>query len=215
MQDAAEPSKIAGIGFHKTATTSLGHALEELGFRVLGNVGNRDPRISVNARRKYLPMLREFDAVQDNPWPLLFREIDRDFPGTRFVLTVRDEDAWIRSCVNHFGRRDSAMREWIYGVGHPAGYEKLYVDRHRRHLEEVRGYFRDRPGDLLELDICAGGGWEKLCPFLGLAVPDRPFPWSKSAMSRARQRHPLLRLWDQIFPSAQGKRRSKGRTAQG
>jgi hypothetical protein len=215
VRGTGENPKVAGIGFHKTGTTSLGDALEVLGFRVLGNVGNRDARIASNATRKYLPMLRHYDAVQDNPWPVLFREIDRAYPGTRFVLTVRDEAAWIRSCVNHFGRTDTAMREWIYGVGHPTGYEQLYLDRHRRHVDEVRGYFRDRPGDLLEMNICAGDGWERLCPFLQVAIPDCPFPWSKSAASRSRQRNPVFRLWDRLFPAAADGRQRRGRTAQG
>ena len=34
-----------------------------------------------------------------------------------------------------------------------------------------------RPDDLLVLDICGGrAGWEVLCPFLGVPVPNTPFP---------------------------------------
>ena len=33
-----------------------------------------------------------------------------------------------------------------------------------------------RPGDFLVINIPAGEGWDKLCPFLGLPVPDAPFP---------------------------------------
>jgi hypothetical protein len=40
----------------------------------------------------------------------------------------------------------------------------------------VKEYFRDRPDDLLVMNICAGEGWEKLCPFLGLAIPKVKFP---------------------------------------
>ncbi|HEX8335676.1 MAG TPA: sulfotransferase [Pyrinomonadaceae bacterium] len=29
---------------------------------------------------------------------------------------------------------------------------------------------------LLVMDITAGDGWEVLCPFLGVEIPDRPFP---------------------------------------
>jgi hypothetical protein len=34
----------------------------------------------------------------------------------------------------------------------------------------------DRPRDLLVLDTLAGEGWEALCPFLDVPVPDKPFP---------------------------------------
>ena len=40
----ADP-KIFCIGFHKTGTTSLGQALEALGYRVCGEMGIREPRI--------------------------------------------------------------------------------------------------------------------------------------------------------------------------
>ena len=37
-------------------------------------------------------------------------------------------------------------------------------------------HFAGRPDDLLVLDVVGGEGWERLCPFLGLAPPDEPFP---------------------------------------
>ena len=40
----------------------------------------------------------------------------------------------------------------------------------------VTEYFRDRPKDLLVLDVCGGDGWEPLCAFLGLEPPRHAFP---------------------------------------
>ncbi|WP_017305649.1 sulfotransferase [Spirulina subsalsa] len=40
-------------------------------------------------------------------------------------------------------------------------------------------YFCDRPDSLLVLNIGAGEGWDKLCPFLGLDPLDQPFPYIK------------------------------------
>jgi hypothetical protein len=60
-------------------------------------------------------------------------------------------------------------------------YETVVYDREKfiaaynRHYEDVRRYFADRPNDLLEMDITKGDGWEKLCPFLELPIPDKPF----------------------------------------
>ena len=36
--------------------------------------------------------------------------------------------------------------------------------------------------DLFVLDVRGGEGWEKLCPFLGLNVPDVPFPHANEWM---------------------------------
>jgi hypothetical protein len=192
----ADRVKVFGVGFHKTGTTSLKHALQILGYTVTGP----DARDHVDPARTALEACRrlsyEFDAFQDNPWPLLYREMDELHPGSRFILTVRPTDQWIRSMVSHFGTDDTAMRRWIYGHGHPLGNERVYIDRYERHTREVRAYFSQRPEDLLELAITDGQGWEPLCSFLGEPVPNVPFPRSNSAVSRRRKRrlpHRILR----------------------
>ena len=79
------------------------------------------------------------------------------------------------------------MRRWIYGedAGCPEGNEAVYVERYERHNREVLDYFRDRPGDLLVIDLPGDAGWEKLCAFLGHPVPDEPFPHAnKASLSR-------------------------------
>ena len=171
-------SKVLCVGFHKTGTSSLGAALEMLGYRVAGPFGVRDPRIAETALDQAVARLERHDAAQDNPWPLLYPELDRRFPGTRFVLTLRPEQAWLASTVAHFGGVSSPMREWIYGpgAGDPVGHEDRYLARYRRHNDEVTAYFADRPDDLLVMRLDRGDGWERLCPVLGAEVPDAPFP---------------------------------------
>ena len=171
-----EKVKVFGIGFHKTATTSLGTALEILGYRLHGEFGVNDTDIRHTALPRALQLARQFDAFEDNPWPLLYRELDRAFPGSKFVLSLRPVEKWLASISRHFGSRSTPMREWIYGVGSPQGNEDIYRRRYERHNAEVAEYFRNRPGDLLVLRITEGEGWEKLCPFLDLPVPGQAFP---------------------------------------
>jgi hypothetical protein len=45
----------------------------------------------------------------------------------------------------------------------------------------VLAFFADKPGRLLRFDLWAGHGWAELCGFLGLPVPDRPFPHRNAA----------------------------------
>jgi Sulfotransferase domain len=45
-----------------------------------------------------------------------------------------------------------------------------------RHHRDIKRYFSTRPDDLLEMNIIAGEGWDKLCPFLGVPLPSVPFP---------------------------------------
>ena len=182
---ALHSNKVFCIGFHKTGTTSLGVALSMLGYKVAGAMGVRDSHIAVNVMTLASRVAVDHDAFQDNPWPIIFREMDQRFPGSKFVLTVRDPDLWIDSVIRHFGNKETEMRKWIYGVGSPVGNENIFLDRYRAHQRDVINYFADRPNDLLVMDLRAGDGWNKLCPFLGHAVPAHPFPHMNKSTDRA------------------------------
>lgn len=177
-------TKVFCIGFHKTGTTSLEVALGALGYRVTGPNGHLDPDIEKNALTVAYDLVEQYDAFQDNPWPILYKELDAKYPGSKFILTLRDSQSWIRSQVKYFGRRETPMRNWIYGVGNPEGNEAVYVERFEAHNREVLDYFRDRSDDLLVMDLAKGDGWEKLCPFLNLTVPVTPFPHTNKTVEK-------------------------------
>jgi hypothetical protein len=169
--------KVFGIGFHRTGTSSLRQALKALGYRVTGpNFVWEEDLDWETLKTRAVIVARQFDAFQDNPWPLLFRDMDEEFPGSRFILTVRDEEAWYDSALHFFGEGETPMRRLIYGAGAPAGNEAAYRARYRAHNREAMEYFAHRPSDLLVMDVTAGDGWERLCPFLGLDAPALPFP---------------------------------------
>ena len=179
--------KVFGIGFHKTGTTSLGQALTTLGYRVGDWFPVSHPSTQEVLRRAFAE-LDQYDAFQDNPWPLLYRELDERCPGSKFILTLRPMEEWIASLTEHFGKEDTAMRTWIYGVGHPAGNEGVFVERHEAHIAEVKEYFRNRPDDLLVLRLTEGEGWAPLSAFLRKPVPPLPFPHANPREVRARPR---------------------------
>jgi hypothetical protein len=179
-------TKVFGIGFHKTGTTSLADALSHLGYRVTGPNGVDNPNIATEVYEMAFDLANKFDAFQDNPWPILYKELDQRFPGSKFILTLRPSNEWIRSVVNHFNEEETPMREWIYGAGRPKGNEDVYIARYERHNRQVLEYFRDRSEQLLVLNITAGEGWEKLCPFLGATAPVIPFPCANTAPQREK-----------------------------
>jgi Sulfotransferase domain len=185
-------AKVFCIGFHKTGTSSLRDALGLLGYRVTGPNGTRDPDIATNLESMVDELAETFDAFQDNPWPLVYRRMDARYPGSKFILTVRDEASWIESNAAHFADTDTPMRTLIYGVGHPRGNEEIYVERMRRHNAEVREYFRDRPDDLLVMDVATNADWPTLSGFLGLPIPPVPFPHAQSRRRREVRERGLL-----------------------
>jgi hypothetical protein len=188
-------SKVFGIGFQKTGTTSLKRALEGLGYRVAGKIAVHHPHLERAVRQRAFRELDRYDAFQDNPWPLLYRELDQRCPESRFILTLRPTEAWIESVVRHFGITDTPMREWIYGIGHPLGNEERYIRRYEAHNRAVLEYFADRPEDLLVFGIGKGHGWPELCGFLGREVPSEAFPHGNSRREREakNKRHWLRR----------------------
>lgn len=168
--------KIFCIGFHKTGTKSLGRALELLDYKVCGPIGAKDPRIGQNVYRIVDSLIDQYDAFQDNPWPLVFRYADKKVPGSKFILTLRSETDWIKSVVDHFGSTDTPMRTWMYGEGHPLGNEQRYISRYGEHNEQVVSYFQYRQDDLLTMELDGDFGWEKLCKFLKKPLPQIKFP---------------------------------------
>ncbi len=176
--------KIFCIGFHKTGTKSMASALRILGYRVTGPNGVKDKNISSNVYSMAYDLVGKYDAFQDNPWPIIFKELDIKYPNSKFILTIRDSDSWIKSQVGHFGIKETPMRKWIYGFGCPEGNEEIYIKRFEFHNNEVLNYFKYRSKDFLVLDIPKGDGWEKLCQFLGDKIPNYPFPHANKAIER-------------------------------
>lgn len=158
-------SKVFGIGFHKTGTKSLAKALTSLGYRVTGPNWIHDQDVEKSALTNCKKILSEYDAFQDNPWPMFYKELDVFAPNSKFILTIRDPEDWIRSVVNYFGSNETPMRRWIYGHGSPIGHEQVYLDRYIKHNAEVLEYFQDRGSDLLVVDLQEPDAG-RLCGFL-------------------------------------------------
>jgi hypothetical protein len=72
----------------------------------------------------------------------------------------------------------------------------IFREAYHRHVNGVRTYFKDRPADLLEIDITAGEGFEKLCPFLGKPLLNQPIPKLNTAQAKDEAGHQALALYD-------------------
>lgn len=182
-------TKIFCIGFHKTGTTSMNAALTMLGYRTTSYFGVWEEDIAETVHAQARAKLDEFDAFEDMPWPCIYPDLDIWVPDSRFILTTRDTDRWYDSVLNHFGGVSNPMREWIYGEGFgaPQDNEEHYKRVYNQHYREVREYFKNRPGDILELSMEHGFSWEPLCEFLREPVPNQPFPKKNTRLQRSGQ----------------------------
>lgn len=181
----ATTHKIFGIGMPKTGTTSLTAALRILGFRT--EHSPRDPTTvaELRAGNYSLSILSELDALTDIPIPAIFPQLDQMWPGSKFILTVREFESWLASCrAAPFNQIDESpqpgstrdfYRVLLYGCS--AFSELRFTWVYRNHIKLVTDYFSGGQEDrLLTIDICGGEGWDKLCPFLDVPVPDQEFP---------------------------------------
>jgi len=146
-------------------------------------------------------ILRGFKAGVDHPFMCWYKELLELQPSAKVVLTVRDPECWYRSIVFLFSTINSLANTFpcstflsLVGLGSACEYARQnMVDTYgvsgkiniaaqsdkseaikifNSHIEEVRSVV---PKDqLLVFDVSEG--WEPLCKFLGLPVPDIPFP---------------------------------------
>ncbi len=170
---------IFGIGLNKTGTLSFHQAMEDLGYRSLHWGGPEVRALVERARDEGRPMVEDlpgYDVFSDI-WALSesFALLDVQYPGSRFVLTTRDVDGWIDSRRRHVERNRAAAAEGRYTGTFLEIEPEAWRQQWDAHHAAVRSHFVGRD-DLLELDIAAGDGYERLCPFLGAAVPSTPFP---------------------------------------
>lgn len=190
MPPAPQNPKVFCVGFQKTGTTSLYFALKTLGLRVTGSVGLdlSAEELAANGAALCIETMRDFDAAEDMPWPLYFRELDKAYPGSKFILSVRDADAWHASIDRHFGDVDTPMHRFVYGAdaGRARGAKARWVERMIAHEIDVKSHFANRPDDLLVMDLEAGDDWTPLCAFLGVEIPPQPFPRKNRAADRRK-----------------------------
>ncbi|MGV6801170.1 MAG: sulfotransferase family protein [bacterium] len=202
MQSDLTKTKIFGVGFHKTGTTSLFAALQLLDYKVSGTVGFElsYEQLTEQALALCLETAQKYDAVEDMPWPLYYKELDQAFPGSKFILTVRDLEKWYLSVSNHFSDHTPPMHSLIYGPdkAKAIAHKDHWIATHQAHIDAVLAYFATRPDDLLVMDFAQGDGWEKLCPFLGVTIPNTPFPQKNTSKSRKSLRYRLLRKWHHL-----------------
>ena len=224
--------KVLGVGLGRTGTASLAAALDRLGIPSRHHVTYDGGLDGASREAACRAVLERYQGIA-NGTALPFRRLDRVYPGSKFVLTVREEDGWLTSKRRYAERelakwdsyspehraRKRALREEIYGSFEfdPVRWLAAYRER----CQSVRRHFARRPDDLLVLDIPGGDGWEPLCSFLGAEVPDEAFPrrntwreldaWSRRAESFWAQMDRIVGREEPVLLVDDGRLPARGR----
>lgn len=180
----AFPTKVFCVGWSKTGTTSLAEA-----FRILGlftwqcapwTIGINYYSSDISDISIDFSALNDYTAAADLPICALYPELDKQFPGSKFILTTRPEDKWVDSAIHQLNELyDShgeigAIARWGYGADKID--RDILLQRYRQHNQQVLDYFKNR-SDLLVLDMDEDNQWNKLCSFLNLPEPDCAYPY--------------------------------------
>ena len=199
------PLKVIGAGFPRTGTTSLKLALEELGFgpcHHMIEVFQHPQQPSLWTRKfngepvDWEELLEGYSSLTDAPGCFFYRELAEYYPGAPVILSLRSAESWWNSASttvmsprtrerivdvagggmpamfqamsDFLGRRDGEQSSW-HGM---TASKEAAIASFERHNANVRAFIK--PERLLVFE--AKEGWEPLCKFLRVPVPDKPYP---------------------------------------
>lgn len=190
--------RLIGAGFGRTGTLSLKSAIEKLGagpcYHMLEVAGHAGHAAQWQAAAEGHPMdwdalFAGFEATVDWPACRFWRELARQYPEARVLLSVRDSERWYKSVRDTIYQiigsapdiENEQLRQQML-MGRRIVFEDTFEGRfedaaraieiYERHNEAV---VREIPADRL-LVYEVGAGWEPLCNFLGRPVPTEDFP---------------------------------------
>lgn len=197
--------KIFCIGRNKTGTTSLKKAFQDLGF-IVGHQRTAERLIRDYKVGNFEPIFqycKSAQVFQDVPFSYskTFKHLDKAYPNSKFILSVRDSpEQWYNSVIKFhaklFGNGKTPTAEqlknsnyvwrgWIWESNrinfnspeyNPYNKESL-IENYLNHNMEVLDYFKDRPNDLLVINLSEEGSYQKFIEFIDVKSSKKSFPW--------------------------------------
>jgi len=171
--------KIFCIGLSRTGTKSLTVALYILGHNIIHYPSDEATLNELIAGNYNFSILEDYDGISDITVSPYFAQLYKFFPNSKFILTVRNKEDWLRSFEKHWSDRPPfddptqnptymkvrrLLRASVYGSYKFNRDRMSYV--YDLHKKNVLDFFKNKPGSLLVLNIFKKKAWKKLCKFL-------------------------------------------------
>ncbi len=194
---------VIGAGFGRTGTLSLKAALERLGFGPCHHMMEvfmspaQASTWAAAARGEPVDwdeLLKGYQAAVDWPSCHFWRDLALHYPKAKVLLTARDPEKWLSSFSDTIlkvlttpppdGDVDEAMMAVGQMVGYVVGEKTFGRNFDKAHILKVYNDHNETvkrvipPERLLVYDVSQG--WEPLCKFLDVPVPDVEFPRTNS-----------------------------------
>jgi hypothetical protein len=191
--------EVIGSGLGRTGTKSLQTALNMLGVgpchhmaEVFMHPESMGLWVEAGAGRPdWDAIFGGYRSAVDYPSAAYWRALAAYYPDAKVIHTVREPDSWFESTqATIFAPDGLAAQAIATGEGPMAPFFRSFagpfigrlhdrdylIDHFKRHTDEVLATI---PAERL-LVYQAGQGWEPLCGFLGVPVPDAPYPSENS-----------------------------------
>ena len=198
-------NKIICVGQAKTGTKTLKRIFEQLGKKTSGDplcfLKNNSDYITINDVHidtdnffnniGYLHKnLEMFDFFHDVPYSFNYELIDKQYPDSKFILTIRDEEEWFKSLF-YYQLLPNAITFSILNI---VFHHEIILEEHkeeviglyRKYNNDVITYFKDTPEKLLIINLCDKNEnklmiIQKICDFTNLITPNNfVFPHENS-----------------------------------
>ncbi|MEM8774194.1 MAG: sulfotransferase family protein [Pseudomonadota bacterium] len=195
-QNKVANPKVIGAGFGRTGTDSLREALNLLGFGPCHHMRalHEDDAHKADWRRmiagepaNWDVLLGGYRSCVDWPSAHFWPELIEAFPNAKVILTWRSAESWwtsfektiLQVLQNNTNTEENApgsqlLPRHVFG-GNPLTKSNC-IAAYEANVAKVE---RDVPKDRL-LIYEFGDGWDSLCDFLNVDVPDQPYPSSNS-----------------------------------
>jgi hypothetical protein len=172
-------------------------------FEVLDNPANKShldfwrkvANSAPGVQQNWDEALAGYTATVDNPTTPVWKDLAVAYPDAKVLLTLHPKgaDAWYDSTIETIYFTENMWQFKVLEMFTPFGrkfgdmchkliwqrsHQNTMPDRaraivhYKQHIEDVRAHV---PADRL-LVFSVDQGWEPLCKFLGVPVPDTPFP---------------------------------------
>lgn len=199
--------QVIGAGLGRTGTQSLAWALDRLGMGpcyTLDTLKQLPTHVDLwwaaanDQAVDWGALFQGFKSTVDWPAVSFLPPIVTAFPAAKVVLTLRDPEVWYESAqATIFEALAMSQRNPNPAGRHRPGIE---LTRHLVLERTFRGHYQNKartiemfeahnrmvaalvpPAQLLRFQV--KDGWEPLCTFLNLPVPDEPFPHTNDRTS--------------------------------
>jgi len=183
--------RVIGAGFGRTGTLTLKVALEQLGFGACYHMVEvfKNPQApgwwvdAADGKPDWDKIFNGYNSCVDWPGATFYAQLAQAYPDAKVILTEREPEAWFRSTqATIFPNAPPPPTDAPFDQMFRKVIAQLFDSRMRDHDHVIDVFKRHNaavrrtiaPDRLLVYEVAQG--WEPLCRFLGVDVPNAPLP---------------------------------------